>query len=82
MLISTPLSASTQPGTGVPVVVAGSEVVANKIDKYLRGYDTDYSKEYAGVFILTLMFGVVAWFVMGLFPADVDPTGFPRHFSR
>lgn len=29
--------ASTQPGTGVPVVVAGSGVVAARIDAFLRG---------------------------------------------
>lgn len=31
------VGASTQPGTGVPVVIAGSGVVAEKVDKYLRG---------------------------------------------
>lgn len=31
------VGASSQPGTGVPVVVAGSGVVAEKIDAYLKG---------------------------------------------
>ncbi|KAN0061863.1 hypothetical protein ACQY0O_005857 [Thecaphora frezii] len=32
------VGASTQPGTGVPVVVAGSGVVADRIDKHLQGH--------------------------------------------
>ncbi|KAK0518516.1 hypothetical protein OC842_007769 [Tilletia horrida] len=33
------VGASTQPGTGVPVVVAGSEVVAKRVDRFLRALD-------------------------------------------
>jgi len=33
------VGASTQPGTGVPVVVAGSEVVAQRVDRFLRALD-------------------------------------------
>lgn len=36
------VGASTQPGTGVPVVVAGSGVVATKVDKFLRGESTGW----------------------------------------
>lgn len=33
------VGASTMPGTGVPVVCAGSGIVADKVDAYLRGKD-------------------------------------------
>ncbi|EPQ25729.1 uncharacterized protein PFL1_06723 [Pseudozyma flocculosa PF-1] len=68
------VGASTQPGTGVPVVVAGSGVVAERIDAFLRGREKGWLSVEAlrgsallavlvlvGLAVTGLAFGVVAF---------------------
>ncbi len=67
-------SASTQPGTGVPVVVAGSEIVAAKIDAYLRGHDRAASTarlalEYS-LMLLSLLLVILLAYVAHAYPGS------------
>ncbi|KDN52487.1 phytoene desaturase [Tilletiaria anomala UBC 951] len=72
------VGASTQPGTGVPVVVAGTEVIAKKADRFLRGYDTSYTKEYIAILILLSMFSWLVVWIFNLTPKTFDKEGLVR----
>lgn len=66
------VGASTQPGTGVPVVVAGSGVVAEKVDAYLTGRRTGWPSWEAlrgSVLLVALVLGVLS--LAGIFAAGV-----------
>lgn len=66
------VGASTQPGTGVPVVVAGSGVVAEKVDSYLRGQQTGWLSWEAlrgSVILAGLVLGVLS--IAGIFAAGI-----------
>lgn len=66
------VGASTQPGTGVPVVVAGSGVVAEKVDRYLKGQSigwTSWEAVRGSMALAVLVLGGLA--VTGIFAAGV-----------
>ncbi|CAO1619049.1 unnamed protein product [Parajaminaea phylloscopi] len=66
------VGASTQPGTGVPVVVAGSGVVADKVDAYLRGQQTgwlSYEALRGSVLLAALVLGLLS--VAGIFAVGI-----------
>ncbi|KAJ1020493.1 hypothetical protein NDA13_005810 [Ustilago tritici] len=60
------VGASTQPGTGVPVVVAGSAVVAERVNAFLEGREKGWlSWEAVRGFIFLAAFAVVGAMVAG-----------------
>lgn len=63
------VGASTQPGTGVPVVIAGSGVVAEKVDRFLRGKsDLDWkgvARGIGGLTIILLVGLILFWILAG-----------------
>ncbi|KAK0568485.1 hypothetical protein OC861_001890 [Tilletia horrida] len=70
------VGASTQPGTGVPVVVAGSEVVANRVDRFLKALDAgktsdDPPSTFALLSVLIAALGM-AVLVLGLAGWDLN----------
>lgn len=76
------VGASTQPGTGVPVVVAGSKVIAEKVDRFLQGYDTSYTKEYIFCFFMILFIGWTSATVINMFPKEVNQAAFSAALNK
>ncbi|KAE8216093.1 hypothetical protein CF327_g688 [Tilletia walkeri] len=73
------VGASTQPGTGVPVVVAGSEVVAKRVDRFLRALDAGKTSDdpISTLALLSVLVAVASAvvLVLGLVGWDVSELG-------
>lgn len=63
------IGASTQPGTGVPVIVAGSKVISSRIHRFLQGKETWLDNDDVGFnlkVLVTLITILIAFLAVGL----------------